>query len=262
MSWLLWAEKNDFCGETSMKGNFLLSVLASIAFVATSAVAGISGGASQTAKNDQLLLVGPVEAIKERESIVVVLGQKLPLRSVGRVEVGETVAVFGAVRADGTITVARVQHEGLYVPGATSVLLTGTVQKINSLTGRAIVGGVSVDTTALTSIDQTRTIAVGTVVQVAGTQPAFGGLILVQGISGGAVQGISGGAVQGISGGAVQGISGGAVQGISGGAVQGISGGAVQGISGGAVQGISGGAVQGISGGAVQGISGGAKSAS
>jgi len=237
-----------------MKCRLLWSFVAVVALAASHAVGGISGGAYQRSSNSELLLLGPVELVKERQGVIVVLGQKLQLPSVNQFEVGQTVAVYGSVRADGTYAISAVQRHGLYVPGASPIVLTGVVQKVSSAIGRVIVNGISVDINSVSGAD----VSAGAVVQIAGTQPSNAGLILAQGISGGAVQGISGGAVQGISGGAVQGISGGAVQGISGGAVQGISGGAVQGISGGAVQGISGGAVQGISGGAVQGISGGA----
>jgi len=243
-----------------MKGQLMKSVVLAMAFVASTAIAGISGGALRVSTAPQLLIVGPVEAIKGREATATVLGQKLPLRSLGQVEIGESVSIFGVLRSDGTVAVSSVEHNGQYIPGASTVFLTAIVQKISPAVGRATVGGLKVDLTSLTTLDGSEAISVGSVVQLIGTQPNSNGLILAQGVGASALQGISGGAVQGISGGAVQGISGGAVQGISGGAVQGISGGAVQGISGGAVQGISGGAVQGISGGAVQGISGGAAS--
>jgi hypothetical protein len=207
-----------------MKIHLLKGIALAIAFVASNAIAGISGGALRASAAVQLLIVGPVEAIKERDGTATILGQKLPLRSLGPVEVGESVSVFGVLRADGSIMVSRVVLNGEYVPGSSPILLTAVVQKVSPAIGRAVVGGLNVDLNSLASLDQT--ISVGSVVQLAGTQPNPKGLILAQGVGSSAVQGISGGAVQGISGGAVQGISGGAVQGISGGAVQGISGGA------------------------------------
>src|SRR6185436_7335494 len=217
-----------------MKGRYLWGVVAAIAIAASDAtIAGISGGAFAASTNAPLLLLGPVEAVKQRESVVVVRGQKLPLRTVGQVEVGPTVAVFGSVRSDGSFDISGVQRQGLYVPGATSIVLTGVVQKILPALGRATVGSVNVDLVSLVPLEQSQGITVGSLVQVAGIQPVAGGLILVQGISGGATSGISGGATSGISGGATSGISGGATSGISGGATSGISGGATSGISGG-----------------------------
>jgi hypothetical protein len=241
-------------------------VACALAFGASSAIAGISGGAFRASSSPELLIVGPVEAIKEREGTAIVLGQKISLRKLGNAQVGESVSIFGTVRPDGSVSISGVVSNGQYVPGASPVLLTGVVQKISPLIGRAVINGLTVDLTTNLSASGSQSLTIGSLVQVSGTQPNDRGLILVQrlgagaaqGISGGAAQGISGGAAQGISGGAAQGISGGAAQGISGGAAQGISGGAAQGISGGAAQGISGGAAQGISGGAAQGISGGA----
>jgi hypothetical protein len=236
-----------------------LVILASVAAVAAmNAFGGISGGASQQKSVIDLMLLGPVEAVLARENAAIVLGQRIQIPAGADIAVGEVLAVYGTLKA-GNLVAVQVLKAGPYVPGATEVLLTGVVQKVQASVGRAIVSGVSVDLTALVSLDGSQLIpTVGTVVQVAGIQPASGGVVLVDGISGGAAKGISGGAAKGISGGAAKGISGGAAEGISGGAAKGISGGAALGISGGAAQGISGGAAKGISGGAAEGISGGA----
>ena len=250
-----------------MKNLMLAVAAATIVTAAATVPAGISGGARQDSHESMaLVLVGPVEAVNVSQGLAIVLGQKVITQSAAELSVGEAISVIGRLSPDGSILAMSVQKAGVYVPGATQILLTGTVQKVDSTIGRAVVGGLSVDLTGLMSTGSVP-IVQGSTVQIAGTQPVNRGLVLVTGISGGALtQGISGGALtQGISGGALtQGISGGALtQGISGGAkLQGISGGAkVAGISGGALtQGISGGAkLQGISGGAkLQGISGGA----
>jgi hypothetical protein len=222
----------------------------------------------------ELLVVGPIEAVKADARTAIVMGQRIHVANVDGLAIGDTAAVFGNVLADGSILASAVQMRGPYVPGASTVYISGTVQTAEPSIGRVVINGVAVDLTPMMS-HGTLTPSVGTKLQVIGIQPLSGGLLIVNGISGGgaAVSGISGGgaAASGISGGgaAVSGISGGgaAVRGISGGgaAVRGISGGgaAVSGISGGgaAVSGISGGgaAVSGISGGgaAVRGISGG-----
>src|SRR6185437_12213801 len=101
---------------------------------------------------------------------------------------------------------------------------------VDNAVGRVTVGGVSVDVTPLLAT-QSVSLTKGSTIQVAGTQPLNGGLVLANGISGGALTdggGISGGAITsggGISGGAHTsggGISGGAITsggGISGGAI-------------------------------------------
>src|SRR5207253_530938 len=184
--------------------------------------------------------------------------------------VGNTVAVFGTARADGTIEASAIQSRGTYVPGATSIFVSGTVQRAEPALGRVVVSGVTVDLTSAMSYG-VFSPAVGSKLAISGTQPVSRGLVLVSG-SGASVNGItgSGAAVTGStgSGAAVSGItgSGAAVSGItgSGAAVNGItgSGAAVNGItgSGAAVDGItgSGAAVNGItgSGAAVNGITG------
>ena len=261
-----------------MKSSLVAVAVAAMVAAAGTASAGISGGAvalMSAKQSDALVLVGPVEAVYAGKGFAIVLGQKVEFSNAGQLSVGETVSVIGHVNADGSVSAKSVQKGSLYVAGATPVLLTGVVQKVNASVGTAVVSGLTVDLTALMA-NGAVSVAKGSTVTLSGIQPLNGGLVVVSGISGGAVStsGISGGAVStsGISGGAVamSGISGGAVatSGISGGAVKtsGISGGAVatSGISGGAVKtsGISGGAVatSGISGGAVKtsGISGGA----
>src|SRR5262245_15381616 len=94
----------------SMKGHLLWGAVVAVIVVSANAVAGISGGAFTSSSNAAPILLGPVEAVKEREAVVVVLGQKLPQRVVGRVELGDTVAVFGSVRADGSLDISSVQR--------------------------------------------------------------------------------------------------------------------------------------------------------
>jgi hypothetical protein len=250
-------------------GPMILAALLA-ATVTAASYGGISGGGSGlngiSGGGAQLLLVGPVEAINASNRTAIVLGQTIHAASLERLAVGNTVAVYGTTRADGSIAASAIQSRGIYVPGATSVLISGSVQRAEPSVGRVVVSGVTVDLTSVMSHGMFSP-TVGTKLQLTGVQPVSGGLVVVNGISGGGAEalGISGGgAPMGISGGgAPMGISGGgAPMGISGGgAPMGISGGgAPMGISGGgAPMGISGGgAPMGISGGgAPMGISGG-----
>ena len=256
-----------------MKGP--LSTIFSLAAVATAitAHAGISGGgASAAVQEPKLLLVGPVEAIDVKHSTAIVLGQTVLVHQTEGLTIGETVEVFGTTRPDGVFAASAVKSEGLYVPGSTGILLSAPVQKLEPSVGRAIIGGLNVDLTALMAAGAVSP-EVGAVVQVNGTQPALHGLVLANGISGGGVsiKGISGGGSYGISGGgssatgvSIKGISGGGSYGISGGgssaSIKGISGGGSYGISGGgsSATGVS---IKGISGGGSYGISGGGSSA-
>src|SRR6266853_1297700 len=200
-------------------------------------VNGISGSGAQ------LLVVGPVEATSVADAAATILGQRVRTAITDQLTVGNTVAVFGTMRADGSIAASAIQSRGPYVPGATSIFLFGTVQRVEPSLGRLVINVVTVDLTPLMSYGMLSP-AVGSKAAVSGTQPAIGGRLLANGItgSGASVNGItgSGASVNGItgSGASVNGITG------SGASVNGISG------SGAAVNGISG------SGAAVNGISG------
>src|SRR4029077_16933845 len=225
---------------------------------AATAMAGTNGGEAVNGISRggvELLVVGPVEAIDQAAKTAVVLGQRVLVADANPLALGETAAVFGTARADGSIVAAAIQSRGPYVPGASAVFISGVVQKSEPSVGQVTIGGLSIDLTPSMSRGIVSP-AEGTRFEVSGTQPVSRGIV-ISGISGGgaAVSGISGGGIHanGISGGgaAVSGISGGGIHanGISGGGatVSGIIGGGhhTHGISGGgaAVSGISGGGI-------------------
>ena len=80
-----------------------------------------------------------------------VLGQRVQSEVAGRLSVGDAVAIFGTLRADGIIGASLIQSRGLYVPGATSIYLAGRVQKSDAALGRVVINGVTVDLTAAMS---------------------------------------------------------------------------------------------------------------
>src|SRR5213082_1084671 len=151
------------------------------------AVNGISGSGTQ------LLVVGPVEATSAANATATILGQRVLTATAGQLTVGNTVAVFGTMRGDGSIAASAIQARGLYVPGATAIYLFGTVQRAEPSLGRVVINGVTVDLTPLMSYGMLSP-TVGSQVAVSGTQPVSGGRLLVNGISG------SGTSVNGISG--------------------------------------------------------------
>ena len=149
---------------------------------------------AQPSNELSLLVVGPVDSKNAKEQTAIVLGQKIPLSAIGHMNVGETAAVFGKVATNGTLVTSVIRDQGRYVAGATSVLLTGVLEKNDLLTGRAVIGGVTVDVTP-TMADGPFSAAVGSTIQVVGIQPNAGGVILASGISGSgkiAPDGISG----------------------------------------------------------------------
>ena len=170
-------------------------------------VNGISGSGTSvngiSGSGTQLLVVGPVEATSAANATATILGQRVLTATAGQLTVGNTVAVFGTMRVDGSITASAIQSRGLYVPGATSIFLFGTVERAEPSLGRVVINGVTVDLTPLMSYGMLSP-TVGSQVAVSGTQPVSGGRLLVNGISG------SGAAVNGITG------SGTTVNGITG----------------------------------------------
>jgi hypothetical protein len=202
------------------------AVLVALVASATSS-AGVSRGGAE------LLVVGPVESIDAENRTATVLGQRIHSAMVDTLAVGNSVAVFGAARADGAIEASAIQTRGLYVAGASNVFLSGTVQRADVAVGRAVVNGVNVDLTPAMS-GGTLSPAVGSKVAISGIQPSSRGVVLVAGIAG------TGAAVDGIAG------TGSAVSGIAG------TGSAVSGIAG------TGSSVSGIAGtgSAVRGIAG------
>jgi hypothetical protein len=176
----------------------LATAAASTSFAGSGAsVNGISGsGASAngiSGSGAQLLVVGPVEATNVADATATILGQRVRTAIADQLTVGNTVAVFGAMRADGSIAASAIQSRGPYVPGSTSIFLFGTVQRVEPSLGRVVINGVTVDLTPLMSYGMLSP-AVGSKMAVSGTQPLNGGRLLVNGISG------SGASANGISG--------------------------------------------------------------
>ena len=242
-----------------MKGIVATFVTAILGAAGTAGYAGTNSGIG-----DALLVVGPVESVNSAHTTAIVLGQKVLLGANSSVTVGSTVAVYGKVLGDGSLSVAKLVVEGDYVAGATPVLVSGTVQKVQPSIGRAVVSGITVDLTALMSRGSV-TPAVGSTVQISGTQPVNGGVLVADGITGGGLSanGITGGGLSanGITGGGLSanGITGGGLtaSGITGGGMSadGITGGGLKaaGITGGGLKaaGITGGGLKadGITGG-------------
>ena len=143
---------------------------------ASTGLAGVGGSSGE------LLVIGPVESVNVADSTATILGQRVHTATIDTIAVGNTVAVFGAARADGTIEASLIQSRGIYVPGATSIFVSGTVQRAEPALGRVVVSGVTVDLTSAMSRGMFSP-AVGSRLAISGTQPVSRGLVLV-GIAG------------------------------------------------------------------------------
>src|SRR5947208_605473 len=161
---------------------------------ASTGLAGVGG------TGGELLVIGPVESVNGTDSTATILGQLVHTAAIDAIAVGNTVAVFGTAREDGTIEASAIQSRGISVPGATSIFVSGTVQRAEPALGRVVVSGVTVDLTSAMSYGMFSP-AVGSKLAISGTQPVSRGLVLVSGTPA-SVQGIAGTgtAVNGIAG--------------------------------------------------------------
>jgi len=146
----------------------LLSVLAS------DAGADVRTNASTPAQKDVLLVVGPLDS-DNTQARATVLGQKLP---VSVPSPGYTNFVYGRIGSDGSVSVSSIRQSGLYVPGSTAVFLMGIVQKSDPALARITIGTVTVDLTSALAGLPSALPPVGATVQIKGTQPVMGGLVL------------------------------------------------------------------------------------
>jgi hypothetical protein len=180
----------------SLVATFVTALVSAAATVGHAAGGGTSGAS-------ELLLIGPVEAVNTTQTRAVVLGQKISISPSEGVAVGDTVAVYGTESADGTISATRVQAQGLYVAGATTVFLAGVVQKVQPAVGHVVVNGLTVDLTP--AMAQGAVLpTIGSEFSLLGTQPVGRGSVVVNGVSG---SGLSANGVSG-SGKLANGVSG------------------------------------------------------
>jgi hypothetical protein len=253
-----------------------LSVVLAVTFALVTAAAdaetkSVVSPAKVAVGEPALKVIGPVESYDAKHGFARVLGQTVIMQRSVDLAVGDLASVVGISGADGKITASVVTDQGLYIAGSSKIFLSGNVQKINLAVGTATVNGVTIDFTSLLA-DSPTSPTVGTSVQVGGTQPAIGGVVLATAISGAGAkpQSISGGGtLNSISGGgSLNSISGGGtLNSISGGgSLNSISGGGKpSSISGGGgLNSISGGGtLNSISGGgSLNSISGGGKPSS
>jgi hypothetical protein len=92
-----------------------------------------------------------------------------------RVQVGRLIYVEATKGGDGVPTAVAVQtFDGLSIPGATAVFVRGSVDAVDSATGKVSMGRLQIDVTNA----QGPALAVGEELSVTGTQPLPSGLIL------------------------------------------------------------------------------------
>ena len=152
-----------------MKSRILNRASAAAMALAVTAVPGI--GAAQN-----LYVAGPLERVDASRSKLIVLGQEVAVDRVqlsqvlnaSRDAAGSQVQLIAAGPSLRGRIVARtlIIQESPYVSGASVVALLGYVSKVDQSTGRASIGGLTIDVSAVGP-----RIALGNLVEVGGTQP-------------------------------------------------------------------------------------------
>ena len=212
------------------------------------ATAAVSTGFAED-RSPRLLVIGPVESVNAESRSAVVLGQRVRTDAATELAVGDSVAIYGLANGNGSIEASAIQSLGLYVPGATPIYITGTVERAEPSVGRIVVNGITVDLTPAMS-DGMVSPGVGSQLEVSGTQPVSHGVVLMEGASavGASNRGISRIGVKGIGGVGRNGIGGVGSNGIGGVGRNGIGGVGRNGIGGVGSNGIGGVGSNGIGG--------------
>ena len=128
-------------------------------------------------------MAGPVTSIDRINGIFESMGQ-IVLASqsmLGSIQVGDYVSVNGSVISSGWLYADDVSvFAESYVPGASAVFVTGIPSAIDLSTGRAQIGGLTIDyTPALSSGD----LGFGLEMSFSGIQPVRRGLLISDAVS-------------------------------------------------------------------------------
>ena len=138
------------------------------------------------AANGTLLAVGQLESVSLEESTIRILGQDLlvlassqALSTIRTFVPGEMVAVFGEVTPFGMF-IWSAEGLGGYVPGASPVYVSGAITSVDADLGLAWVGELPISYVEQAAVDGFKSPEIGSLVEIAGTQPLTGGVVLAK----------------------------------------------------------------------------------
>ena len=128
--------------------------------------------------------MGPIDGVNTATNTISVLNRTLKLRSAQAVHdalaAGQQlmVSVTGQLSASGKLEQMKLSYMPAdYVAGASKVVLSGRVDRVDSTLGQIQIGGVTADMTAAISA---RPVAVGSIVLLVGTQPTRQGIVIAE----------------------------------------------------------------------------------
>jgi hypothetical protein len=130
-----------------------------------------------------LVLAGPVSSIDRINGVFESMGQIILASQsmLNSMRIGDYVSVDGSVVSGGWLYADNVSvFAESYVPGASPVFVTGIPSAMDPLTGRAQIGGLTIDyTPALSSGD----LGIGLEMSFSGIQPVRRGLLISDAVS-------------------------------------------------------------------------------
>jgi hypothetical protein len=160
----------------------------------TDAIIGTGVHDSKNNKKDPdhsriVALRGPVEKIDQENSSITVYGRQFALDpstelfqlALSEISAGQTFDVEVLTEANDLQKLKKAVMRpvsDMHVPGVSKVVVTGQISSVDTLSGTAKIEGVTFDYSAILSAHPV-SLDVGDLVQVVGTQPQTGGMVLV-----------------------------------------------------------------------------------
>jgi hypothetical protein len=154
------------------------------AIIGTGKDAIIGTGADAIIGTGRVLLFGPIDSVNTEKKTISMLGRTLKLPSVDLISEAMTggmqlvAAVSGQLSSAGKLEKISLRlADASYVPGASKVVISGRVDKIDDKLGTMKVGRALID---VTSVRAAKSASVGDVVVVMGTQPTRQGVVIAE----------------------------------------------------------------------------------
>ena len=161
------------------------------AIIGTGADAIIGTGKGKHSRNaiigtgkDLVLIMGAVDRVDTATNTISVLGRRLKMPSVAKVEESLAggqqlmVAVSGRISGSGTVEQMKLRFMPTdYVAGSSKVVVSGLVSNLDANVGTMKVGGITVD---ISSAIAARPPTAGSLVLIVGTQPVRRGVVLAE----------------------------------------------------------------------------------
>ena len=145
--------------------------------------AGTLPAVTNTTVQPELLMFGPVDQVRDKQSAVHLLGQWVAIPGnqstvVSLDLVGQLVAIYGQFNTNGSFRVASIatSRKSDYVPGATQIYLKGQISAVNPAVGTAKIGQLTVSYSGALHGIAAAELSVGNIVAFAGVQYSNGNI--------------------------------------------------------------------------------------